>query len=173
MAEPYLGEIRMFAGNYAPEGWAFCNGQQIQIATNDALYSLLGTTYGGDGQTYFNLPDLRGRVPLHVGNVGGTNFQLGSYSGAETVALTVDEMPSHYHQLNATQNGATTNAPKGNVLAPVPGSGVFAYGTDQPIGKVNPKAVSTVGKSKSHDNLQPFLCISFIIALAGQYPPQP
>jgi microcystin-dependent protein len=165
MSDPYLGEIRMFGGNFAPLGWAFCNGQLLPISQNDALYTLLGTTYGGDGQSTFGVPDLRGRVPLHV----GTGFPLGQAAGVETVALTATQMPLHNH--NYVNSGGLPNAasPAGAVPA-VPGTEI--YGEEAPIVAYNPQKVLAAGGSQPHANLQPYTCVSFIIATEGIYPSQ-
>src|SRR5439155_12627692 len=129
MAQPYVGEIRMFAGNFAPAGWMFCEGQLLPISENETLFNLIGTTYGGDGQTTFALPDLRGRIPLHQGN----GFILAEEGGAEEITLNVPQTPAHTHALLGTANVASTNAPKDNVFAGSTGATVFPYGTDQPL----------------------------------------
>jgi microcystin-dependent protein len=172
MTQQYLGEIRMFAGNFAPVGWLLCAGQILDISTNDALFSLIGTTYGGDGQVTFALPDLRGRVPVHEGLNAGVAFEIGQNGGVESVALTTPQMPTHSHQLSASKDPATTGSPQGNVLAAITGAGVLGYGTDQPVGGVSPKAIAISGGGQPHDNFQPYLCINFIIATAGIYPPR-
>ncbi len=169
MSEPFVGEIRMFAGNFAPRDWAFCDGQLLAISQNDALFSLLGTTYGGDGQTTFGLPDLRGRVPLHEGTGPGlSERQLGSKGGAETETLTVNELASHTHDFRASTAAATGAAPQGNVLAE--GVGVNFYKSADQDEAMAPGAVATTGGSQPHSNLMPTLCVNFIIALFGIYP---
>ena len=166
MSEPYLGEIRMFAGNFAPNGWAFCAGQILPISQNDALFALLGTTYGGDGITTFALPDFRGRIPVHVGN----GHVIGEVGGAETVALTTDQMPTHSHGLFASSLHADHRSPKSARFAQTEGA---SY-APQPIGSspeyLNQISSGADGGSDSHDNLQPFLCVSFIMALEGIFP---
>lgn len=170
MSEPFVGEIRMFAGNFAPRGWAFCDGQLLAVSQNDALFSLLGTIYGGDGRTTFGLPDLRGRLPIHAGHGPGlSERRLGSKGGAEKVTLTVNQFPSHSHPLRARALPADTRNPQDKVLAQ---PAVFQY-TNVPTSPLVPmsnQAVGNVGGSRSHTNLMPFLCIHFIIALVGIYP---
>ena len=169
MSEPFVGEIRMFAGNFAPRGWAFCDGQLLAVSQNDALFSLLGTIYGGDGRTTFGLPDLRGRLPIHAGS--GPNLsprRLGAKSGAENVTLTVNQLPSHTHTYQASTNFADETAPAGNVLAQP--TALSPYFEAAPVTNMATDAVTAVGGSRSHTNLMPFLCINFIIALFGIYP---
>ena len=161
--DPYVGEIRMFAGNFAPAGWAFCAGQVLAIAENEVLFQLIGTTYGGDGQETFALPDLRGRLPLHRGN----GFTLGEGGGVEEVTLTIQELPMHTHPFVASTNAGTTTNPPENLLA----KGGAAYIQDVGTAALNPASVSSAGGSQPHTNIQPYLCINFIIALVGVYPP--
>jgi microcystin-dependent protein len=168
MAQPYVGEIRMFAGNFAPAGWMFCGGQLLPISEYETLFNLIGTTYGGDGQSTFALPDLRGRIPVHFG--GG--FTLAQTGGAETVTLTAQQIPAHSHALSGTSNFATASSPQGGVPAAASVANVSAYGTDQPTSPVSPSSVSAVGGSQPHDNFQPYLCIDFIISLFGIFPSQ-
>lgn len=168
MSEPFVGEIRMFAGNFAPRGWAFCDGQLLAVSQNDALFSLLGTIYGGDGRTTFGLPDMRGRLPIHAGHGPGlSERRLGAKGGAEKVTLTVNQLPSHSHPLQATTKLAATRDPVGRAFARAQTN---AY-TDQiaPV-SMSSEAVTNVGGSRSHTNLMPFLCVHFIIALVGIYP---
>src|SRR5207244_3714761 len=167
MAQPYVGEIRMFAGNFAPDGWAFCEGQLLPISENDTLFNLIGTTYGGDGQSTFALPDLRGRLPIHQGN----GFILAETGGAEEITLTVQQIPAHSHSLLATSNQATQNQANAQLLAQSPTQNAFPYGTDNPLTQLNPVAVSPVGGSQPHTNFQPYLCVNFIISLFGTFPP--
>lgn len=169
MSEPFVGEIRMFAGNFAPQSWAFCDGQLLAVSQNDALFSLLGTIYGGDGRTTFGLPDLRGRVPVHAGDGPGLSpRRLGAKGGAESVTLTVNQLPSHTHQMQASSGTADRTSAQGNVLAQ---SGLDNYrtigGSDVNLASTG---VSSVGGSQNHANLAPFLCVHFIIALFGIYP---
>jgi microcystin-dependent protein len=170
MSEPFVGEIRMFAGNFAPRGWAFCDGQLLAVSQNDALFSLLGTIYGGDGRTTFGLPDLRGRVPIHAGSGPGLSPRnLGAKGGAEAVTLTVNQLPSHNHgPLQASADPAASVNPVGKVLG-VPTS-TDLYADDLSPVNMSPNAITNIGGSQSHTNLMPFLCIHFIIALFGIYP---
>ena len=168
MAQPYVGEIRIFAGNFAPAGWMFCEGQLLPISENETLFNLIGTTYGGDGQSTFALPDLRGRIPLHFGN----GFTLAETGGVETVTLTVSQIPAHSHALLASSNFATTTSPQGNLAAAASVVNKFAYGTDVPPTSVSPASISPVGGSQPHDNFQPYLCVDFIISLFGIFPSQ-
>ncbi len=172
MSEPFVGEIRMFAGNFAPRGWAFCDGQLLAVSQNDALFSLLGTIYGGDGRTTFGLPDLRGRIPIHAGHGPGlSERRLGAKSGEEKVTLTVNQLPSHTHPMQASLNSATQANPANQNLAESANVQLYASGADfPPTIPMAAEAVSKVGGSQSHTNLQPFLCIHFIIALFGIYP---
>lgn len=168
MSQPYVGEIRMFGGNFAPAGWMFCEGQILAISENETLFNLIGTTYGGDGQSTFALPDLRGRLPLHQGN----GFTLAETGGVEEVTLTVQQIPAHNHALLGTSSNATTTSPTGNVAATMPEVVTSAYGTDAPSTTLSPQSVSPVGGSQPHTNFQPYLCISFIISLFGIFPSQ-
>lgn len=171
MADPYIGEIRMFGGNFAPSGWAFCQGQLLPISENDALFSLIGTIYGGDGQSTFALPDLRGRLPVHQGN----NYVIGQLFGVENVTLNSNQIPAHTHSLTGSSNStsgvftATSKDPGNNVVGK---TSKPIYADSAPTGNMHQQAISTSGGSQPHNNLQPFLCINFIIALAGIYPPQ-
>src|SRR5437870_2518484 len=160
MAQPYVGEIRMFAGNFGPAGWMFCEGQLLPISDYETLFNLIGTTYGGDGQSTFALPDLRGRVPLHFGN-GSTLAETG---GVETVTLTVQQIPAHSHPLLATLNQGAQNPPAQQLLAQSPTQNAFPYGTDVPPATLNPGSISSVGGSQPHNNFQPYLCLDFIIS---------
>ena len=164
MAQPYIGEIRMFGGNFPPVGWAFCDGQLLQIAEYDTLYVLIGTRYGGDGQSTFALPNLQSRVPMHQGN----GFIMAETGGAEEITLTVQQIPSHNHAfLGAAVNGDQTNA--GGQL-PANSFNVTPYINQAPTGNMNVGAISPVGGSQPHTNLQPYLTISFIISLFGIFP---
>ena len=166
MAQPYVGEIRMFAGNFSPAGWMFCEGQLLPISENETLFNLIGTTYGGDGQSTFALPDLRGRLPLHFGN----GFTLAETGGAETVTLTVPQIPSHTHALLASTTNGTQASPLGNVLAS--SYNVTPYINDVTNGNMAASAVGSVGGSQPHNNFQPYLCVDFIISLFGIFPSQ-
>lgn len=168
MSEPFVGEIKMFAGNFAPRSWALCDGQLLSVSQNDALFSLLGTIYGGDGRTTFGLPDMRGRLPIHVGSGPGlTPRQLGQRFGQESVNLTAAQTPPHTHQLRATDEAGETTNPSGQVQAQTTDE---SYSTDPPNTNMASPAISTSGSSQSHFNIQPFQCINFIIALFGIYP---
>ena len=164
MAQPYVGEIRMFAGNFAPVGWMFCEGQLLPISEYETLFNLIGTTYGGDGESTFGLPDLRGRLPIHQGN----GFTLAETGGVEEVTLTVNQIPAHGHPLLATTNAATTP----NVANALPATGLLSqlYWGDPPDAGAATQAVSSVGGSQPHTNFQPYLCVDFIISLFGIFP---
>lgn len=164
MAQPYVGEIRMFAGNFAPAGWMFCEGQLLPISENETLFQLIGTTYGGDGESTFALPDLRGRVPIHQGN----GFILAETGGVEEVTLTVSQIPAHTHPLLAAAVTGDQITPGGNL--PSSSFNVTPYINDAPSGNFNPGSVSPVGGSQPHTNFQPYLCIDFIISLFGIFP---
>ena len=176
MGTPFIGEIRMFGGNFAPVGWAFCAGQSLRIAQNDALYSLIGTTYGGDGLTTFKLPDLQGRVPLHQGTnpATGTSYPLGQQAGTEQVTLTLAETPIHTHAASAQSANGTQAGPGNGVWATELDSNLKPFSVNQtPSGAMNPACLGTTGGSQPHDNVMPFLAINFIIALEGIYPQRP
>ncbi|WP_306029149.1 phage tail protein [Stappia sp. MMSF_3263] len=169
MSEPFVGEIRMFAGNFAPRGWAFCDGQLLAVSQNDALFSLLGTIYGGDGRTTFGLPDLRGRIPIHAGHGPGlSERRLGAKGGAEKVTLTVNQMPSHGHPPHADTNIGIESTPTDNVTATSTAVDIYFDGTAD--SNMRSEAITHVGGSRSHTNEMPFLCVHFIIALFGIYP---
>jgi microcystin-dependent protein len=168
MAQPYVGEIRMFAGTFAPAGWMLCDGQELPISEYETLYNLIGFTYGGDGVLVFALPNLQGRIPVHMG--GG--FTLAEAAGVEAVTLTVDQIGAHSHTLMGTSNFAGTTSPQAAVPAAANVVNVDAYGTDQPLAPVNPNAVGITGGNQPHDNFQPYLCINFIISLSGIFPSQ-
>ena len=164
MAQPYVGEIRMFAGNFAPAGWMFCEGQLLPISENETLFQLIGTTYGGDGESTFALPDLRGRIPIHQGN----GFILAETGGVEEVTLTVPQIPAHSHPFLASTGGGNLNTPSGNLVAE--SAAVKIYIEDTPIAQMSPLAVGAVGGSQPHTNFQPYLCVDFIISLFGIFP---
>lgn len=157
----------MFGGNFAPVGWAFCNGGLVSIDEFNALFALIGTTYGGDGQNTFGLPDLRGRVPIHYGNRSGITYTLGESGGAEAVALTTAQIPGHSHVVNVNADPGASTSPAGNVWAASPD--VAAYG-DAADTTLHPNAVAPAGANQAHDNMAPFLGINFIIALEGIFP---
>ena len=168
MSEPFVGEIRMFAGNFAPRGWALCDGQLLAITSNEALFALLGTIYGGDGRTSFALPDLRGRLPVNDGTGPGLpTWQPGARRGAETVTLT-NQNTSHSHAFRASDNAAHVSQAAGSV----PGNtgGPNSYHDSQSPATATAMTTSNAGGSRSHTNLMPFLCVNFIIALVGIFP---
>jgi microcystin-dependent protein len=166
MGTPYVGEIRIFAGSFAPVGWAFCDGSLLSISEYEVLFTLIGTTYGGNGQTTFALPDLRGRVPIHQG--GG--FALAQSGGVESVALNATQIPAHTHNFMASTNAANQGTPAGFVLAA--STGVKIYSSGAPNVSLSPMALQNAGGSLPHDNRQPFGCLNFIVALDGIYPTQ-
>ena len=164
MAQPYVGEIRMFAGNFAPAGWMFCEGQLLPISEEETLFNLIGTTYGGDGQSTFALPDLRGRLPIHQGN----GFILAETGGTEEITLTVAQMPAHTHPLQATTAVGSAASPLGSVLASAGSANVYRQGPGAIA--LSSQAVGQVGGSQPHTNFQPYLCVDFIISLFGIFP---
>jgi microcystin-dependent protein len=166
VAQPYVGEIRMFAGNFAPAGWMFCEGQLLPISEFETLFNLIGTTYGGDGQSTFAVPDLRGRLPIHQGN----GFTLAETGGVEEVTLTVSQIPAHSHPLLASTNQAAGNTPTGNVTGQVGSTQI--YKAAAPGAAMAPQAVTSTGGSQPHTNFQPYLCVDFIISMFGIFPSQ-
>lgn len=175
MAQPFIGEIMMFGGNFAPAGWAFCDGALQSISNNEALFVLLGTTYGGDGQTTFALPDLRGRMPLHQGTSPstGSNYSPGQSSGTETVTLTVSQLPSHTHLLNATSNNGNSKIAGGTTIpAAVSGTNTNVYSAQATDSNMKDPIIGNGGGGGSHNNLQPTLAITFCISLFGIFPSQ-
>jgi microcystin-dependent protein len=156
----------MFGGNFAPAGWMFCEGQLLPISENETLFQLIGTTYGGDGQSTFALPDLRGRLPMHQGN----GFILAETGGAEEITLTVNQIAAHNHALLGTVNQGTQNQPQNALLAQSPTQNAFPYGTDNPATNLNAGTIGPVGGSQPHNNFQPYLCVDFIISLFGIFP---
>ena len=164
MAQPYVGEIRIFAGNFAPAGWLFCEGQLLPISENEALFQLIGTTYGGDGESTFGVPDLRGRLPLHQGN----GFVPGETGGVEEVTLTLNQIPAHPHPVAASTNIANQSGPAANVVAQSAAADLFIE--DTPNVSLAASALGPAGGSQPHTNFQPYLCVDFIISLFGIFP---
>jgi microcystin-dependent protein len=167
MSTQYVGEIRMIGGNFAPAGWALCDGSLLSIAENEVLFALIGTTYGGDGENVFAVPDLRGRIPVHTGEQGGQNYPLGQSSGVENVTLTLGQIPSHTHQLMAHDGPGNQSKPTNAVPAQATPR---MYGPPNALGAMASGATGTSGGSQPHDNVQPFLCVNFIISLFGVFP---
>jgi microcystin-dependent protein len=171
MAQPYVGEIRMFAGNFAPNGWMFCEGQTLPISENEVLFQLIGTTYGGDGESTFNLPNLASRVPIHMGaGPDGTTYQIGQMAGTEQETLTTQQVPSHSHPMVASQSQAADQSPAGAVLAQSTVADMYIL--DTPDATLAASSVQPAGGSQPHKNTQPFLCVNFIISLFGIFPSQ-
>lgn len=171
MGEPFLGEIRMFGGRFAPLGWAFCEGQLLPISENDALFALLGTIYGGDGQETFGLPNLGERCPVHVGTGPGLSPRtLGETGGVQTVTLTAGQIGGHNHALFATTNPGTSPNPANDALAQAPG--IRLYVEDVPTNPMAQNVLQPQGGSQPHENRHPFLAVSFIISLFGIFPPR-
>lgn len=170
MSEPFIAEIRIFAGNFEPRGWAFCNGQLLPVSQNTALFSLLGTTYGGDGHTTMQLPDLRGRAAMHPGRGPGlTSKRLGQRGGVEEVILNEAQIPSHNHTFKSSNSEGTSTDPAGNVFATMPDS-TPVYTSSPTDGELHLTTLGNVGDEQSHDNMQPYLVLNFIISLNGLYP---
>ena len=171
MSEPFIAEIRIFAGTFAPRNWAFCNGQLLPIAQNTALFSLVGTTYGGDGRTTFGLPDLRGRAPMQWGTGPGLSPRsLGQTGGAETRTLSQPKLPSHTHQLQCADGDADTEDPTGSLLAKSSPLGDRQFGTGGNPTPMHPDVIGMTGGNQAHNNLPPYLAVNFIIALQGLFP---
>ena len=166
MAQPYVGEIRMFAGNFAPAGWMFCEGQLLPISENETLFNLIGTTYGGDGQSTFGLPDLRGRLPIHFGN----GFTLAETGGVEEVTLTVQQIPAHTHPMLGSTDIANTPNPGNSVVGRSGQVNMFFNGSTS--NQMAPQMIGPAGGSQPHSNFQPYLCVDFIISLFGIFPSQ-
>lgn len=173
MSEPYTGEVRLFGGTFAPYGWLDCDGRLYNIADYDTLYALIGTAYGGDGETTFGVPDLRGRVPLHIGpRPGGSNYALGQIGGTEQITLQSPQMPAHTHLANAAATGQVAS-PANAIFATVQSDqqGVRIYSTNTTTTtQLNPASVSAAGGSQPHENMQPFLTIRYIICYLGYFP---
>lgn len=174
MADPFVAEIRMYPFYFAPKGWAFCNGQLLPLSQNTALFSLLGTTYGGDGKAHFGLPDLQGRGPMHPGQGPGLSLHdLGETGGSETVTLLESEMPSHSHPLNGQGSNSNMNDPANAVLArPFGGGNLYKSPAGAPLVWMAGGSMDTAGNSHPHNNMQPYLTLNFCIALQGIFPPR-
>ena len=170
MSNPFVGEIRLFAGNFAPQGWAFCDGQLLSIAQSEVLFNLIGTTYGGDGQTTFALPDLRGRVPVHQGNNGQSSYIIGQEGGVETVTLVPSQMPQHTHAMLASTSPASATHGPSEVLGS--SATMNFYGTGTPDMAMDPNALTQVGGGQPHENMPPFVALSYIVSMFGIYPSQ-
>ncbi|QND67824.1 phage tail protein [Mesorhizobium loti] len=172
MSSPYVGEIRMFGGNFAPAGWAFCDGSLLPISENETLFNLIGTTYGGDGQETFALPNLSGRIPIHAGQGPGMSqtYTIGEAAGVESVTLTTNQIAAHGHALMASSNTASDPNPAGNILATSPT--ISAYVIDVAGPALAGNSLTTAGGSTPHDNFMPYLCVNFIISLFGIFPTQ-
>lgn len=172
MGQPFVGEIRMFGGNFAPVGWHFCDGALMPISENDTLFNLIGTTYGGDGQETFALPDLQGRIPIHQGRGPGImqDYQIGEKAGVESVTINIPQLPIHNHAVLASTATASNPNPQDNILAASPT--IESYVIDVAGPSLAPNTISFVGGSQPHENMMPFLCINFIISLYGVYPSQ-
>lgn len=172
MAQPFVGEIRIFAGNFAPAGWMFCEGQLLPISEYETLFQLIGTTYGGDGQETFALPDLRGRIPLHQGQGPGISqkYILAETGGVESVTLTTQQMPIHNHALLASGNPATSTLAKDNITASTNQLKIYYEGS--PSKSFAPNTIQPAGGNQPHENFQPYLCLDFIISLFGIFPSQ-
>lgn len=174
MAQPYVGELRIFAGNFAPAGWQFCDGSLLPISENEVLFQLIGTTYGGDGQETFAVPDLRGRVPIHMGtSTLGTTYVIGEQGGVEQVGLTPNQIPSHSHPAVATATGQTLS-PQGAFFATVTstqaGANAYAPAATTPTVAMVPASISQAGGNQPHENMQPTLFVNYIISLFGIFP---
>jgi len=167
VSEPFLAEIRIIGFNFAPRSWAFCDGQLLPISQNQSLYSLLGTTYGGDGRTTFALPDMRGRTPIHVGGSNGTSHPQGQKAGSETISLTAAEMPAHNHGVQGTSNNASQPVPASTLLPASNAGKPYSASTN---GNLGAASVANAGNSQGHNNMQPYLALNFCIALAGLFP---
>jgi microcystin-dependent protein len=170
MSAPYIGEIKMFGGSFAPAGWALCDGALMAISENDTLFALIGTTFGGDGQSTFALPNLQSRFPMHQGTNAGNTFVLGETGGSETVTLTLQQIPTHNHVPNANSAGGSDN-PGAHVWGTSSTGKPYAI-TGGPTVTFNPATVAAAGGSQPHENMQPYLCVTFIISLFGVYPNQ-
>jgi microcystin-dependent protein len=172
MSSPYVGEIRMFGGNFAPAGWAFCSGQLMPISENETLFQLIGTTYGGDGQETFGIPDLQGRMPIHMGQGPGLsqNYQIGEKAGSEQVTISLNQLPTHNHSWLASNDPSNSLIPTSNMVStPLNITPYFSGAASVPL---NAQSLQPIGGSQPHDNMMPYLVVSFIISLFGIFPSQ-
>lgn len=173
MAQPYVGEIRMFAGNFNPSGWEFCDGQLLPISENETLFQLIGTTFGGDGESTFALPNFQSRIPIHMGTASsGVTYQLGETGGTESVTLTTQQIPQHNHPLLASQDAGSQSNSLNSVLGAQSPVSIYRPNAVAPNVPMNASSITPVGGSQPHDNMQPFLAINFIISLFGIFPSQ-
>ncbi|WP_028103669.1 phage tail protein [Pseudoduganella violaceinigra] len=174
MSQPYVGEIRLFGGNFAPAGWAICNGQLLPISEYETLFNLIGTTYGGDGQSTFALPDLQGRVPVHMGTLGGRTFSIGEKAGVESVTLTTQQIPNHSHAIWAsTERGSSAFSNLTGFPAATVSAGTAVYGkSNNAVQPMASNVISAAGASLPHENMAPYLGVNFIISLYGVFPSQ-
>jgi microcystin-dependent protein len=171
MAQPYVGEIRMFAGNFPPVGWLFCDGQQLPISENETLFQLIGTTYGGDGESTFNLPNFQSRIPLHFGLAkSGVTYPLAQMAGTESETLTTQQIPAHTHPMLASKDAGGQTNPAGLVLGALSPVSIYVPNATPPNLPMNANSITPTGGSQPHDNMQPFLCINYIISLFGIFP---
>jgi len=174
MGSPFVGEIRQFAGNFPPIGWLFCQGQTLRISENEVLFQLIGTIYGGDGQETFNLPNLSSRVPIHMGTGGGGSYQIGETAGTEQETLSASQTPVHTHVPQVSQSAASIVSPAGAVIAlpsaPPSVTNPLLFSNDFPPVALNVSSITPAGGSQPHDNVQPYLCVNYIISLFGIYP---
>jgi microcystin-dependent protein len=170
MSQPYVGEIRMFGGSFAPAGWAFCSGQLMAISENDTLFNLIGTTYGGDGQTTFALPDLQSRVPVHAGTGVGQTYTLGETGGVESVTLTTQQITTHSHAFLAVTDIASQGSPSGTLCAQPSVTKLYFAAAGSAV--MAPNSTGPTGGSQPHENIQPYLAVSFILSLFGVFPSQ-
>lgn len=173
MADPFVAEIRIFPFNFPPKGWAFCDGQLLPLSQNTALFSLLGTTYGGNGKSNFALPDMQGNAPMHPGQGPGLSLHdLGEIGGSETVTLLESEIPSHAHAMMAATTAGNSRAPAGNVLSRSGNGNVYVPPAGNPVVSMSPNALAPAGGDQPHNNMQPYLTLNFCIALQGVFPPR-
>ena len=171
MAQPYVGEIRMFAGNFNPVGWAFCDGQLMPISENETLFQLIGTAYGGDGESTFALPNMQSRIPIHMGtSTTGTTYQLAEAAGVESVTLTVNQIPAHTHPMLVSTDPGTGTNPAGSVAGALSPVSIYKANIAPPNVAMNANSVTPQGGSQPHDNMHPFLCINYIISMFGLFP---